>query len=256
MNCKKGRIMKKYVLFIALCISGILYAQTAEEVFTKVNTVTKDFSTMYFEADMKITSRGRTLTKSFVGYLDDQTDSSFMEYTNSADEGTRYLKLKNDMWIYLPDAGDVLKLSGHLLRDSMMGSDISYDDMMNQGDLSSEYYADSVSTVNFEGKDVFLLTIKSKEGIEASYIKQELYIDKNNYNVYKITMFAEGRGSDRAIKEFIMRDYKKIGNLTMATEMEVIDLRKKNSKTVVKYTETEIDIDIDKKMFTRAYLEN
>lgn len=248
--------MKKIVTIVLLFLSTSVFAQTKEEVFERINTESKEFSTMYFEAEMEITSRGRTLTKNFYGYLDDTTDSSFMEYTNSADEGTRYLKLENDMWIYLPDAGDVLKLSGHLLRDSMMGSDISYDDMMNQGSLADEYYPESLTTVSLDGNDVFLLAIKAKDADDSTYIRQDVYINKEDYTIAKLVMFAQGRNEDRAIKEFSMGNYKKIGNLNMATEMEVVDLRKKNSKTVVRYTETEIDIPIDEKMFTRAYLEN
>ncbi len=248
--------MKKIVTLVFLFLTTVAFSQTKEEVFERINTESKDFSTMYFEAEMKITSRGRTLTKSFYGYLDDTIDASFMEYTNSADEGTRYLKLANDMWIYLPDAGDVLKLSGHLLRDSMMGSDISYDDMMSQGSLADEYSPESLTTVRLEGKDVFLLTITAKDADVSSYIRQDIYINKEDYTIVKLVMFAQGRSEDRAIKEFLMSNYKKVGNLNMATEMEVIDLRKKNSKTVIRYIETEIDIPIDNKMFTRAYLEN
>ncbi len=248
--------MKKIVCVIFLTsLIGLAFSQTPQGVFNEVNAQGRDFSTMSFKAEMEILSRGRTLTKAFFGYLQDEKNASFMEYTNAQDAGTRYLKIESDMWIYIPEAADVLKLSGHLLRDSMMGSDISYDDMADQGSLENDYLAESMQSTTFEGNEVYVLTIKAKDENAVSYIRQDLYIDKSTYNVLKTVMFAKGRNEDRAIKEFTMREYKTIGTLTLPMVLEVVDLRKKNSKTVVTYTEIEINTGIDDEVFTRAYLE-
>ena len=254
-------LIKKYgnaiifIFLLTLLISTNAFAQNATEILKQVDNTQKNFNTMSFTGAMKITSGSRNLEKSFFGFLDDSKDSSFMEYTNPSDNGIRYLKLGQDMWIYIPDAGDVLKLSGHLLRDSMMGSDISYDDMLDQGNLSDNYNAESVTSTNLDGKDVYLLVIKKKEGSTVNYERQDLYVDKNNYLINKMVMYAKGRETDRAIKEFILTDYKKYGNLNMATKLVVRDLRKRNSSTTITYDKIEINSQIDKKVFTRSYLE-
>ena len=253
--------IKKYgnkiiFIFLLILVSNInASAQNATEILKQVDNAQKNFNTMSFTGAMKITSGSRHLEKNFFGFLDDNKDSSFMEYTNPSDNGTRYLKLDKDMWIYIPDAGDVLKLSGHLLRDSMMGSDISYDDMLDQGRLSENYNAESVTTTNLDGKDVYLLIIKKKKGSTVNYERQDLYVDKNNYLINKMVMYAKGRETDRPIKEFILSDYKKYGNLNMATKLVVRDLRKRNSSTTIIYNKIEINLQIDKKVFTRSYLE-
>ena len=254
-------LIKKYgnaiiFIFLLTLLSNInAFAQNATEILKQVDNAQKNFNTMTFTGAMKITSGNRNLEKNFFGFLDDNKDSSFMEYTNPSDNGTRYLKLDQDMWIYIPDAGDVLKLSGHLLRDSMMGSDISYDDMLDQGNLSKNYNAESVTTTNLDGKDVYFLVIKKKEGSTVNYERQDLYVDKNNYLINKMVMYAKGRETDRAIKEFALSDYKKFGNLNMATKLVVRDLRKRNSSTIIIYDKIEINSQIDKKVFTRSYLE-
>ena len=46
------------------------------------------------------------------------------------DKGTKMLKLGDDLWIYMPNVDRVQKISGHMLRQGMMGSDLSYEDMM------------------------------------------------------------------------------------------------------------------------------
>lgn len=252
---------KKYsytAIFISLLIllTNInVFAQNATDILKRVDNAQKNFNTMEFTATMRISSGSRNLVKNFFGFLDDNKDSSFMEYTNPEDNGSRYLKLNQDMWIYIPDAGDVLKLSGHLLRDGMMGSDISYDDMLDQGNLTKNYTAESVTSTNLDGKDVYLLVIKKKEGSTVNYERQDLYVNKNNYLINKMVMYAKGRKSDRAIKEFVLSDYKRVGSLDMATRLVVRDLRKRNSSTTVIYDEIKINMQIEKKVFTRAYLE-
>lgn len=256
MFCKKNLNIITLIVLLIFVSNNNIFAQSASDVLKKIDDAQKNFDTMSFTSTMEIKSGKRKLTKNFFGFLDDNTESSFMEYTNPQDSGTRYLKLDQDMWIYIPDAQDVLKLSGHLLRDSMMGSDISYDDMLDQGNLTKNYNAESITSTNLNGKDVYLLVVKRKEGSSVNYERQDLYVDKNNYLIDKMVMYAKGRKSDRAIKEFVLSDYKKIKNLDIATKLEVRDLRKKNSSTIITYDNIDVDITIDKKVFTRAYLED
>lgn len=233
-----------------------LYAITAEELLDKVDIVQRDYDSLYFEAAMEIISGSRQLSKDYYGYLDDKDSKSFMEFTNPQDQGTRYLKINDDLWIYLPDAQDTIKISGHLLRDGVMGSDISYDDILNQGAYNKEYTPESLETVELDEQDVYKLTIIAIDDATTSYAKQDLYVDKNNYQVYKVTLYAKGRKGYRAIKEFKLKDYQKVGKLTMPMIFEASDLRKKNSLTRVTYTKLKPDVKLDQKMFTRSYLED
>ena len=67
------------------------------------------------------------------------SDKAFAEFTNPEDRGTRYLKLEKDMWIYFPKEQDTVKISGHLLKEGMMGSDVSYEDALESRDFKAKY---------------------------------------------------------------------------------------------------------------------
>ena len=244
----------KQLLLLLLFVAPI-FAQDANEILKRVDNTQTDFNSMEFKATMAIQSGSRNLSKEFFGFINDAEDKSFMEYTNPQDKGTKYLKLQKDMWIYIPDAQDILKISGHLLRDSMMGSDISYDDMLDQGTYSSKYNAESLISTNYNGKDHYLLSIIAKDANEVSYVKRDLYIEKKSFLISKVVMYAKGRKEPRAVKEFMMEDYINLGRLQMPKKMIAKDLRKKNSQTVISYTEIKIDVPLNDKMFTRAYLE-
>ena len=58
-------------------------------------------------------------------------DQAFTEYLSPPrEEGTKMLKLGDKLWTYSPQTDRVIQISGHMLRQSVMGSDMSYNDMM------------------------------------------------------------------------------------------------------------------------------
>ena len=64
-------------------------------------------------------------------------DESYVEYLSPARErGKKMLKLGDKLWTYAPEPADrIITISGHLLRQSVMGSDLSYEDMMENNRL-------------------------------------------------------------------------------------------------------------------------
>ena len=69
------------------------------------------------------------------------SDKAFVEFTNPEDRGIRYLKLEKNLWMYFPKEQDTVPISGHLLKDGMMGSDVSYEDSLESQDFRAKYSA-------------------------------------------------------------------------------------------------------------------
>ena len=56
---------------------------------------------------------------------------SYTEYLSPPrEQGTKMLKLEDQLWIFSPSTDRILQISGHMLRQTVMGSDLSYEDMM------------------------------------------------------------------------------------------------------------------------------
>ena len=69
-------------------------------------------------------------------------DQAFTEYLSPPREaGTKMLKLGNKLWTYSPQTDRVIQISGHMLRQSVMGSDMSYNDMMEDRPIEELYSA-------------------------------------------------------------------------------------------------------------------
>ncbi len=67
-------------------------------------------------------------------------EKSFTEILAPArDKGTKMLKLEDNLWTYHPRADRIIRIAGHMLRQSMMGSDLSYEDMMEKRKMQNIY---------------------------------------------------------------------------------------------------------------------
>ena len=76
-----------------------------------------------------------------------------MEFTNFDDEGTKYLKKDGNLYVYTEELEEVMPITGHMLKESMMGSDMSYEDTVNNDTLSSQYTATIVDEgVEYDGR--------------------------------------------------------------------------------------------------------
>ena len=85
-------------------------------------------------------------------------DLAFTEYISPPREkGTKMLKLGDKLWTYSPQTDRVIQISGHMLRQSVMGSDISYNDMMEDRPLEELYEATLEGSVDIDGRDHWIM---------------------------------------------------------------------------------------------------
>ena len=234
------------IIFIASISIGSI---EAVDILRKIDN-NEVYTSIRYEADMIITTQGKKYVKSLNGYSLGNKNF-FAEFTNPDDAGTKYLKKDGNLYVYSPDAEEVIPITGHMLKESMMGSDMSYEDTINNDTLESQYNAKIVEETQYEGKAVYVLELIGKTKI-LSYPKQMMWIDKSNFTVWKAEKFAL---SGTKLKEEKVLEYKKIGDRYFPVDIEVRDLLRKDSLTVFKYSKIELDVKIPGNMFSLKNLE-
>jgi outer membrane lipoprotein-sorting protein len=226
-----------------------LFAQSAREIIQKLDA-NQEFTSQKYAMRMTIEKGSQKLVKTLVGYGKNRGDHSFMEFTNPEDRGVKYLKINDELWIYFPDADDIMKISGHMLRQGMMGSDISYEDMMRREELDKTYGVTLTGSENIRGIDCFVVEMTAKIK-DALYARQVVYIDKKRYVPLKIEMHAKGGRMLKTMEEF---DIVKQGERYLARKIVIKDLRKKDSSTTVEIIELQFNVEIPNAVFTRRNL--
>ncbi|MDT8445634.1 MAG: outer membrane lipoprotein-sorting protein [bacterium] len=117
-------------------------------------------------------------------------DQSFTEYLAPARErGTKMLKLGDQLWIYYPSADRVVNISGHMLRREVMGSDMSYEDMMERRPREELYEALLEGEEEIQGRPVYRILL-SAQVPDVAYQKIRLWVDKERYVPLRQELFA------------------------------------------------------------------
>jgi outer membrane lipoprotein-sorting protein len=180
------------------------------------------------------------------------TDKAFTEYLSPPREaGTKMLKLSDKLWTYSPQTDRVIQISGHMLRQSVMGSDMSYNDMMEDRPLMELYEATLEGSVEIDGRDhwIMLLTAKVKG---LSYPKRRAWIDKEYLLPMKEELYAK---SGKLLKTSTMDGIKKVQGRWFPTRFIFKDELKRNSKgTEWVIEEIEFDSEIAESRFSKAML--
>ncbi len=179
-------------------------------------------------------------------------DQAFTEYLYPPREaGTKMLKLDDKLWTYSPQTDRVIQISGHMLRQSVMGSDMSYNDMMEDRPLMELYEATLEGSVEIDGRDhwIMLLTAKVKG---LSYPMRRAWIDKEYLLPMKEELYAK---SGKLLKTSTMDGIKKVQGRWFPTRFIFKDELKRNSKgTEWIIDKIEFDSEIAESRFSKARL--
>tara|TARA_Y100001968_G_scaffold313676_1_gene338135 strand:+ start:201 stop:941 length:741 start_codon:yes stop_codon:yes gene_type:complete len=179
-------------------------------------------------------------------------DLAFTEYLSPPREkGTKMLKLGDKLWTYSPQTDRVIQISGHMLRQSVMGSDMSYNDMMEDRPLVELYEATLDGSVEVDGRDHWIMLLEAKvKGL--SYPKRRAWIDKEYLLPTKEELYAK---SGKLLKTSTMDGIKKVKGRWFPSRFIYKDELKRNSKgTEWIIDEIEFDVEIPRSRFSKALL--
>jgi outer membrane lipoprotein-sorting protein len=253
--------MKKIFLVVLLIVvAGFVFVQAAfaqqPDATELLRSVEKNeiFDSIEYEGEMEIHHGGRRFVKTMKAWARGNTHN-FTEFTNREDRGTKYLRRDGRLYVYSPDNEGVMLISGHMLRESMMGSDMSYEDMMDNEPLSNRYNAvisgSEIVTVNGVGRDCWVLNLTARRRTE-SYPQRKLWIDKANNDMLRYELFAL---SGVKLKEYNMLRIENIGGRRFPVETEIRDLLRRDSRTIFRMKNVKLDIPIPESIFSMRNLE-
>ena len=180
------------------------------------------------------------------------TDKAFTQYLSPPrEEGTKMLKLSDKLWTYSPQTDRIIQVSGHMLRQSVMGSDMSYNDIMEDRPLMELYEAKIEGSIEIDGRDhwIILLTAKVKG---LSYPMRRGWIDKEYLLPTKEELYAK---SGKLLKTSTMDGIKKVQNRWFPSRFVFKDELKRNSRgTEWVIDEITFDVNIPDSRFSKARL--
>jgi len=238
-------------IFLVLQASpGLAKTPTADELLDAMDTVLQ-FQTRTSTTTMQVIDSRTTRTYKMVTFGRGQ-DEAAIEYLEPVREkGTKMLKKGDNLWLYMPRAERVQKISGHMLRQGMMGSDISYEDMMDAADFRKKYGATLEGEAEVDGQPCWKLVAKAHDDT-VSYPKRVIWIDEKTYVPRRQELYAL---SGMLLKVWTMSKVEIIDGRPVATHMEISDQLRQGSKTTLDVSEVKFGIALESEVFSLRWLE-
>jgi outer membrane lipoprotein-sorting protein len=202
------------------------------------------------EATMTIHGKrsSRTLTsKSWA----EGTKKSFTEYLSPASEkGTKMLKQEGKLWIYSPSTDRTIQISGNMLRQSVMGSDLSYEDMMDDRKLQEVYTEKLIDRELVDGRNTWVVLLTAKVE-DVAYHTQKMWVDTARFVPLKQELYAK---SGQLLKQIDFKDVRYVQGRWFPFSMRYKDMLKSGEGTEFKITRILFDQNIPDYIFTKAAL--
>ncbi len=217
---------------------------SAAEIIGRVdeNTV---FKTVSYSGTMEIDMGKRVLRKAMTAVAEGSS-TAFIEFTNPEDRGIRYLKIDKSLWMFFPEEQETIKISGHLLKEGMMGSDLSYEDALESDSLLDKYELSVAGREDLDGRPCYILDLTAKLK-NAPYDRQKMWIDGERFVALKTEMYAK---AGKLLKESRALEVKRYGERWFATKLVMEDKLKQGSGTTMTMTDMEFDVELPADQFS------
>jgi outer membrane lipoprotein-sorting protein len=245
-----NKLMKNLLTILLAAIVTIGYAQPSGEEI--IGMVDKNMSSTnrIFESTMTIKGKRENRIITSKSYTAGEK-KSFTEYLSPArEQGTKMLKLENQLWIYSPSTDRTIQISGHMLRQSVMGSDLSYEDMMDDRKLTDVYNSRVTGSDTINGRQTWILELKAKVD-NVAYASRKIWIDEERYVPLKEELYAKG---GQLLRQSKMDNVIKVDGRWFPTTIVYKDMLRDGNGTEFKITSIKFNQEIPEYIFTKAAL--
>ncbi|MBO8126457.1 MAG: outer membrane lipoprotein-sorting protein [Firmicutes bacterium] len=233
------------LLLVAVSLPVLGAELSVDEIMAKLDE-NMFIEKIQYKATMVTINRGREITKEMTVKAIADTHA-LVEFTNRRDRGTRYLKIDDELWMRFPDTEEIVKISGHMLRQGMMGSDISYEDALESSKLQENYTAKLLGSETVNGRECYLVELTVKPGKEVAYPTRKMWVDKEHFTVWKEEMYAQ---SGKLVKESKTLAVTEIDGRVLPTEVVMENKLRRGSQTRMTLYDIELGGDFSQEDFS------
>ncbi len=242
--------MRTIAITITVLISGSLLAQpSGDEILDRID---RNMSSETRHVISKMVIHGARATRTIESESWSVGDEkAYTEYLAPAREkGTKMLKLEDQLWIYSPGTDRTIQISGHMLKQSVMGSDLSYEDMMDDPELRSKYDAVVTGSEKVGDTDCWVVEMHANAP-DVAYQMRKVWVDKTRYIPLKEELYAK---SGTLLKKTELFDIRRVGDRWYPGKIVFRDMLKKGDGTEFIVEEIEFNVEVPEHLLSKAAL--
>jgi outer membrane lipoprotein-sorting protein len=242
---KRMTVIPALLVLVALSLAAQAAELSAEEIIQRVDA-NQYTTSVHSVSRMVIRSGRREITKSMETWAVG-SEKALVVFTNPADKGTKYLKLQDELWMYFPDAEDLVKISGHMLKQGMMGSDLSYQDLLESEKLNDLYNFKLLGWERYDGVECYVLEAVAKPGKNVSYPLRKLWVDAADFVSRREELYAV---SGKLLKVLRVEELRRQQGRIYPSRLVMEDKMKRDSATTLIIDRIEFNVKIADDLFS------
>jgi outer membrane lipoprotein-sorting protein len=243
-------VVRAGVVLAAVMSTAQAQAPSAASILKKIdeNQIAGSRITVY---EMTIRGRRGSRTMKAKSWVEG-ADRAFTEYLEPPREaGTKMLKLRDQLWTYTPSTDRTIQIAGHMLRQSVMGSDLSYEDLMEDTKLENLYDATVSGEATLLERPCWILELKARAGADPSYHSRKVWVDKERFLPLQEERYAT---SGKLLKTTQITSVRQFQRRWVAEHAVFKDALKNDGGTEFTVVSIEFDAKIPDTVFSQAAL--
>jgi outer membrane lipoprotein-sorting protein len=195
------------------------FAQMKAEEIIKLMEKNEVHSTSKISGKLLITNRFGTKTKTF-NAATQGNDKTLIEFTNKEERGQKILRLKDEIYVYYPKSNGVVRLQGGALKESIFGSDLTYEDLTGEKGLLDLYTVEfaTAGTEAVDGTPCYHLKLTGKAAV--AYPFQELWVEASRFVTRKAVYFSL---TNQPLKEMDVKTTKELNGKVFPSDILMTD---------------------------------
>lgn len=235
---------------LLLALPGQAFAVTATELLDAIDA-NMTFDTRESTMTMTVTKAGRVKSYELHSYGRGATEGAVEFNAPARDKGTRMLKKGGELWMWLPNVEKTQKISGHMLRQGLMGSDFSYEDMLETSSLKERYVATMGSEEVINGRKCWRIDMTARS-TDVAYPKRVSWVDQEYRVPVREELYAL---SGMLLKVFTFSEVQDFDGRKFPTLFTAEDQLQAGSKTELRFTDVKFKVPLQEEIFSLRWLE-
>ena len=242
--------MKNHI-FILFMFAGLQSAYTqglsAKEIIRKADEKTRGLSS---EGTMTMT----VIRPDWTRTITMKTWSKSREYSlvlitsPAKDKGGVFLKIKTEMWNWVPAIDKTIKIPPSMMLQSWMGSDFTNDDLVRQSSIVVDYTHKLLGKEMVREMECYKIELTPLPEAAVVWGKVIMWITVSGFDTWMVEYYDEDNALVNVSNNY---EIKRMGDREIPTRLEVVPQHKKGQKTVMQIDEMKFNTGIDERFFSQ-----
>lgn len=223
---------------------------SAKEIIKKMDELMRG-TTSYAVYTMTITNPRWTRTLKMKNWSEGEDKAFILIEHPPKEKGITYLKIKNEMWNYLPSVERIIKIPPSMLMQSWMGSDFTNDDLVRQSSVIDDYEQKLLRRELYQNRQAYVLELTAKPQAAVAWGSIMTWVDSEYFMPLKQAYYDDKK---TLVNIMYFENHKIISKRWFPTRWRMVPQNKTGHETKIELSEVAFDAPLPADIFTQGAL--